>query len=172
MKKFKKFALLAVFGLFVAGAIGSAAFLFDDATKSIPAVPADTAVVLEFGSTAQLTNVDNLTPGAPQYREVIVKKPKQSTGFSETPTVVISYVDGKAGVSIEIAESTWNVTPAPAPVKTLTSGDTPQNLVPVFGENLQVSYYLKVSVSEAAYPGLVAAETDALGSIKVEYRAL
>ncbi len=166
----KKFALLGALIVSLAGVGVSSAFIFTGASQQITPTPADSAIVLEFGSTADIADITELSPGAPQFRSVEVKKPLKSASVGQIERVKFDYQNGQAGVTIEVATQSWSVAETTA-VATLSSTATSSTLTPEFGAEDLLTYYIRVSIAQANYDEYLVSEPTTLGYLQISYDA-
>ncbi len=183
MKKRKRIILFTTFCLFLVGTIASAAIVLHGADRTINPLPADIAVLLEFGDALVLDDVGGLSTTEAKYRNVIIKEPLKSAGFNEPnfeTAVVITYEDGIAGVVIDVATTPWHeenvpLDPAPDSAATITHQE-PANmaeLVPNWENAVdgKLTYYLKFLLDETTYVAENAGEEGYAGKVKIAYTA-
>lgn len=112
MKKRRVALLSALLVGSLAGAGTAAAFLIDEGHTETSG-KLDAAIVLDWGETSTVTDISDLSPSTPAYREVSVAAPKISTNANQKAVFTAKLSKGSQtngaiyGLKVEIATSTW-----------------------------------------------------------------
>lgn len=153
---------LAVVG--IAGAATASAFLINDASTTISG-NADSAIVLEWGETSSLDDIDALSPDSPAYRSISVAAPVSTSSIANggalTATLSVTDVsqqDGTTssiyGLMVEIATVDWQSSEEVTADLTLdatTDQETTSYTGSITGITEETTYYIKVSIDNDIY---------------------
>lgn len=153
---------LAVVG--IAGAATASAFLINDASTTISG-NADSAIVLEWGETSSLDDIDALSPNSPAYRSISVAAPVSTSsvanGGALTATLSVTDVsqqDGTTpsiyGLMVEIATVDWQSSEEVTADLTLdatSDQETTSYTDSITGITEETTYYIKVSIDNDIY---------------------
>lgn len=154
---------LAVVG--IAGAATASAFLINDASTTISG-NADSAIVLEWGETSSLDDIDALSPNSPAYRSISVAAPVTTSSASSASgalTATLSVTDVSQqddttpsiyGLMVEIATVDWQSSEEVTADLTLdatTDQETTSYTGSITGITEETTYYIKVSIDNDIY---------------------
>lgn len=153
---------LAVVG--IAGAATASAFLINDASTTISG-NADSAIVLEWGETSSLDDIDALSPNSPAYRSISVAAPVSTSsvanGGALTATLSVTDVSQQDdttpsiyGLMVEIATVDWQSSEEVTADLTLdatTDQETTSYTDSITGITEETTYYIKVSIDNDIY---------------------
>lgn len=153
---------LAVVG--IAGAATASAFLINDASTTISG-NADSAIVLEWGETSSLDDIDALSPNSPAYRSISVAAPVSTSSIANggALTATLSVTDVSLqddttpsiyGLMVEIATVDWQSSEEVTADLTLdatTDQETTSYTDSITGITEETTYYIKVSIDSDIY---------------------
>lgn len=156
--KNKKLALLSL-GLVaaVAGVATSSALLYQEAQQTASG-KLDAGIILKWGETnaTSFTDLDSLSYGTPEFREVTVGAPTKSEGLTGYVKVTFTMTTND-GLVVEIAEETWQT--ETVAVRTLdATGETYTSYIDLATFEVEKTYYVRLSLSHAPEEGQEALE--------------
>lgn len=172
MKKTNKVLAISALILGATGLATASGFIIGDAVAKTKTDTADHALVLEWGTTQSVDAITTLTPGNPVYRTISVKAPTMSTGAGVTATctftLAVTTDHTLNGVAVAIATADWAVDGTTA-TSTLTVDTDPA--VPSYAPTISAdtTYYLKVTITQAAYDTYLGGTGSLGGTLKASY---
>ena len=175
MKKSSIVLLAGLLACSVAGAATASALIISGAHAPQQSGTTDSVLYLEWGTTEDLASVSNLTPDAPAYRTVSVAAPEKSATapdgkFTATLAVndAVSAAEGNTlsadGISVAIYDAAYQQSGEPgAGANRIGTADlTMSNTSVTDVVTAAKVYYLKISISQAAYDSYVDVATSHL----------
>lgn len=152
--KNKKLALLS-FGLVaaVAGVATSSALLYQEAQQTASG-KLDAGIILKWGETnaTSFTDLDSLSYGTPEFREVTVGAPTKSEGLTGYVKVTFTMTTND-GLQVDISENEWQAEDNVILETLDTSGQTYSNYIDLATFELDKTFYVKLSLSHPPVEG-------------------
>lgn len=179
MKKRSIALLCSLLALSVAGVATATALIVSGANAPTQEGSTDDVLYLAWGTEESLANITNLTPDAPAYRKVSVKDPEKSAsapdgkftvelGVNEGVTPSAGKTLSMEGISVAVYDKAF-IEGEPDPTATLIGNLTPSNTSASEVVTAAKVYYLKISISQAAFDAYAAEDAETELAAKITF---
>lgn len=169
MKKSRKILLGTLMACSLVGIGTATAFIVSGAHQDHTGA-ADAAVILNWGGTLQVDDIDTLSPGAPAFREITAKAPVVSESQSEVAgKVTFTLAKGNGaenaqfiGVKVEVATQSWSTSGTEAAGTIEVIEEDPTDGLTYVAENIttDTTFYLRVSIDQTIFNEYYAPRVD------------
>ena len=181
MKKRSIALLCSLLALSVAGVATATALIVTGANAPTQEGSTDDVLYLDWGTEESLANITNLTPDAPAYRKVSVKAPEKSASAPDGKfTVTLGVNTGVSsektlsmeGISVAVYDRAFKEDGTPGDGATrvgtgdLTTSYTSASEVVTAAK----VYYLKISISEAAFDAYASEDATTELAAKITFK--